>query len=942
MSEKAQLDITDPSDQRQALELASNYAKTLLQRFPEYSEWLWDQKSIRRSFSLLDVHRDFQKEIGEAPSLAEVARAMRRVKQRHFLRLALRDLIGLDDLQSSTGQLSDFACAAFQTAYQFLEKFPHLWNGVLLIDEIKSGNLSLAVIGLGKLGAHELNFVSDVDIMFIYEMDPTSSNRLLHEVVSTLTRLCHALVHLVDDIVEGDRLFKVDLRLRPGGKDSELVVPLPFALHHYLVEGQSWERFALIKASPLAGNISLGNYLIREVQPFIYRRFLDFQALDEIRRMRDRILSETPPTKPGPGYDVKLGIGGIREIEFIVQALQIIYGGRKPDLREASTLKALKKLAKEEILPEDVAMKLSEAYEFLRRTEHWIQLANNVQSHKIPRSATAMEKLVRAVMRVHPSEEVGPYIEQFIKHLHNQTDFVNNQFRSLFGEEFTRYGGRGEEVPKEEEETEALNSRCIKEIIEKWSASKELSEEKKAFVAVVADRSSTLVCKLPNSFPAETAAVKIIRFMEGVLRRPGLVKFFLGGSRRHQSNRTLQRALEALIRSPFAANILIHLPGLAENLKDTFQDFEDWSSECSAVMESTPAFEEKIQWLRRFKNERLLTIVLQDILKNPGPEIIGTELTRLAEYFVNQTYRITCERLGINPEAYPLCVCALGKLGSREMGYHSDLDLMFVFSAELADNGKGLEQIPEETVKLVQRFVRLLSINLEEGPGYEVDMRLRPSGNYGPLVVTRRAWDEYYQDQADPWEYASLVRFRPVAGNGELARVLVDRVTEILSVPRDPEKVWRRLCDLRKRMEEERLGETGDREGIHIKLGSGGLADIELWCQGTVVVWNRPGWTPGTTTGELLPGVLDTWNVNPREAEKIADAFRILRWLELRTSLVHPEGHTGWLKPDDWEALESYGLLPLKEAELSYGDVKRAMSLIRLWWNRVCDTRRPF
>lgn len=935
MLEKDRIDLNDLSSQRQALELSSQYAKTLLQRFPEYSEWLWDQGALHRTYSLLDVHRDFRREIGEErPStLVEMARAMRRVKQRHFIRLALRDLIGLDDIQSSTAQLSDLAYAAFQTAYQFLERFPELWDGEPLVEEIKSGNISLTIIGMGKLGGRELNFVSDVDIMFIYEISPASPEDLLHKVGSTLLRFCHALINIVDDIVEGDRLFKVDLRLRPGGKDSELIVPLPFAIHHYLVEGQSWERFALIKAHPVAGNLGLGNYLIREVHPFIYRRFLDFQAIDEIKLMRDKILAETPSVEPGPGYDVKLGIGGIREVEFMVQALQLIYGGRRPEIREAGTLRALRKLVEAGLLPGDVALRLSKAYEFLRRTEHWIQLAHNVQSHKIPKSGEALEKLVRAVMRIHPTADAVAYIEPFINHLRDHTDFVHQQFLSLFEE--GRVRKRGEDRSEEPEEGEYL-----KEIVSKWLASRELSEEKKAFAELVLRKGSALMRKLPDSFPADVGATRVTRFIESVLRRPGLVRFFLGG-RNHQSDRALQKAVESLMRSPFVANIITRLPGLLENLSEELQDFEKWSSECDAILESASVFEEKIQWLRRFKNERLLAIAVEDITKDPGPEVIGGELSRLAEYFVSRTYSITCQKMGVDPETYPLSVCVLGKLGSREMGYHSDLDLMFVFSTRFG-GGEDPEQIPEETVKFVQRFVRLLSINLEEGPGYEVDMRLRPSGNYGPLVVTKRAWDEYYENQADPWEYASLVRFRPVAGNRDLARVLAGKVEEILSRPREAEDVWKRLCDLRRRMEEERLGEVRGKEAVHIKLGSGGLGDIELWCQGTVVVWNKPRWKPGITTGELLPEVLKVWNLPPREAGKVFEAYRFLRWLELRTALIHPEGHTGWLSQAEWRVLESHGLLPREGAGFSYSAVKRAMSIIRQWWNRVCESRRPF
>lgn len=940
------IDSKDVLAQKQALEESSHYAKILLQRFPNYSEWLWTQNQILKKHTVLELHRDLMNEIGnDFKSFFHIACAFRRFKQRHFLRLAMRDLLKLDDVSKTTEQISDLANTCFQTAIHVLRQFPSLWRPYSWDDtESLFSNVAFTIIGFGKLGGRELNFVSDVDIMFLYEISQNTSKDIFRLTSTLLPKFCNSVNRLLGDLIEGDRVFSVDVRLRPGGKDSELAISLPFAIHHYLVEGQSWERFALLKAQPIAGDMGLGRYFLREIQPFVYRRFLDFQAIDEVRGIRDKILKETPSESPGPGYNVKLGKGGIREIEFITQALQIIYGGRSPEIRESNTLKALRRLSEYGVMAEETATSLAESYEILRRTEHWIQLAYNVQTHKIPKTRSSLERLVRAVFRLNPGVDVSKHVEGFIELIKRHTGFVYDQFLALFGEVSAT-------IDMKPHQTQQIRNRdkagLLKKALMDWGSKKsDLIGERKAFFDCLIGAAENAIKGLPNTLPIEIIAGRITRFADGVLRRPGLVKFFLHFEKSIECETVLDTCLYGIVRSSFIADFLISLPGLAESLAEgklLVEDCLKWTERCDNLLSSTSLLEEKIQWLRRVKNERIIAIALWDIVTDPGPELIERELTDLAEYFVRRTYDILCEKMGVSSAEYPLCICALGKLGSREMNYRSDLDLMFVYDPECVLKSESPLFIPPETTRFVQRFVRLLSVSLEDGPGYEVDMRLRPSGNYGPLVVTKKTWSEYYEQQADPWEYASLVRFRPLAGHNELAQFLTERASQVLSVPRDNDKTWARLCELRNRMEQERVGDLHGGDGVNIKLGSGGIVDVELWCQGTVVVCNQPRWVPGCSTWEMLEDVLSFWGIPSGETTKIRNAFRTLRQLEQRIILVDPDGPPGWVRSYELGLLRDFGLIPrscgLDEARLE--EVKRIMVRIRRWWNWVCEYRKP-
>ena len=621
-----------------------------------------------------------------------------------------------------------------------------------------------------------------------------------------LDRLCQWLSRLLAESTEGDRVFQVDHRLRPYGKDGPLVPSYAAAADYYLEYGRPWERQMLIKARPVAGDRSLGTAFLREVRPFVFRRFLDFQALDELRAMRDRIIAESARHRPGwEQFDVKLGVGGIREIEFLVQSLQLIYGGRHPELDEPNTLRCLERLGERKLLEPAVVHELKESYTFLRRVEHWVQLDQNRQTQKLPR---APEARVRLALALGFGGDEGIFLEQ----LAACCRLVHDHFLALFGSESTdhRSHEKGDEASSEDLSADANPLEAFPS-----EALARLRASLSGFSPALEKTIQEILRAYPlagDSDLQETVLIRLERYFSQVTRRPGLMRVF------RTSSPWLEDFCRGLATSELLATLLAHHPGLVEGVATASgigPAFAAWEKAGVRLLQRIEDYGESLEWIRRLRNERLLQLVLADLRGDLNSETLEAELSRLADFVIQQTYERVRRNLGLGSDL-PLAVLALGRLGSREMSYLSDLDLVFVYRPR---PGEADDLIPAEVVRLIQRFMRMLSTPLHEGPGYEVDARLRPTGNYGPLIVTRNSWMDYYRDQADLWEIQALLRVRCVAGNKELGDWIEERAREVCYRKRNPEEVWARLCHLRQRMQRERAEEKGDQ--IDIKLGLG-------------------------------------------------------------------------------------------------------------------------
>ncbi|MCF8030195.1 MAG: hypothetical protein K9K39_04820, partial [Desulfohalobiaceae bacterium] len=725
---------------------ASTYLSRLLNR-EEYLDWLWSRNNLLRRYPLTELYRDLSDAAEACSSYKELASCFRQFKQRHFLRIGGRDLLGLADFSETARQLSELAGVALQVGLKTFSERPELWCGNRDAEEI-ARNLRenpVTVMGLGKLGGSELNYVSDVDLVLFRRFAGGDGGH---------RSFCQALCRLVGEQFEGDKVFATDLRLRPMGKDGELVPPMEAAAEYYLNSGRAWERQALLKARPVAGDRGLGREFLQEVAPFVFRRFMDFQALEELQGMRDRILAELKRTERDLFQDVKLGRGGIREIEFTVQSFQLIYGGRYRELDEPNTLACLDKLRKLELMPEEAVLQLQQDYKFLRRVEHWLQLDQNRQARRVPEAEADRRRLATAL-------GFGDEVRAFAEKLQACGNRVHDHFTALFrtGEREQDPEDRGREAGSGRQETGDSGQKAgDAEGVETVSA---YSYSLERALADFADPVKKTVASALEDFAGveEELFSKLVSRMERFLRqvgsRPGLARMLEAGPD------WLGKVMRGTLRSGMVASLLSHQPALVEGVASAGgveQPFAQWSARGESILGGCHAFDEAMEWIRRLRNERLLMLALGEQEGRLSAEEASGELSDLADFVIRHTYDWVRFHLGL-PEDLPLAVLALGKLGSREFGYLSDLDLMFVYQPS---GGGEDEAIPQKVVRLAQRLMRMLSTPLQEGPGYSVDAELRPSGSYGPLAVTRKSWEKYYAHEADIWEIQALLRLRAV------------------------------------------------------------------------------------------------------------------------------------------------------------------------------------
>ncbi|SPF40082.1 (Glutamate--ammonia-ligase) adenylyltransferase [Syntrophobacter sp. SbD1] len=889
----------------------SQYLSILLRNNPDYEEWLLGESNIKRKYPLTGLYSSLGSEAAKANSFQDLLGIFRRFKQRHFLRIGARDLCGYAGLAETTGQLSDLASVALQVGLDVLAARPDwwAWDDELNVWRRLRGKVPLVALGLGKLGGWELNYVSDIDLIFLHLDCEGDGEGDGEDLTMLLSRLTHRLSRLISDQFEGDRVFHVDFRLRPQGKQGMLVPCISGALEHYLLRGRAWERQMLLKCRPVAGERSEGTAFVHELRPFVFRRFLDFQAIVELREMRNRILSEVIRYTPGKrNFDVKLGIGGIREVEFLVQSMQLVYGGRHLELDEPNTLKCLEKLAGLGLLPQGAAGELKGSYTFLRNVEHYIQLDQNRQTQKLPNSEEGRMRLVFAMG--FGDDEVA-----FLKALEMHCSIVHSRFRELFQEAPVS----NEEKDFENQKTRVSTGEVQRSYAFPTGPIEKLQETLKAYPASV---KFEIVQKILEKFSSvsdrqllERILVRVDTYFGRAARRTGLIKLF------ETAEPWLEPFCLAIASSELVAELLSHNPSLVEGhaiRSGVLIPAPQWEQSSGRLVDRAGEYGEKLEWIRRLKNERIIQLALADLGGLIDFAALEEEQTSLADFVIRNTLEAVKENLGLGADL-PMSVIGMGKLGSGEMSYLSDLDLVFVYAPGAGGSG---DQIPGEVIRLIQRFMNMLSTPLQEGPGYPMDVRLRPTGTHGPLVVARKSWLEYYENQADIWEIQALLRIRHIAGDPELGRWIDDKAAEICCRPRAPESVWPRICHLRNRIEKERAEET--EKEIDLKLGMGGLADIEFMVQGRMLVCPQssvlspqssvfsPQSLPCRSVRRLVKEFLKDISkpgIDGIKADEITAAFGALRALDHRTRL-HTNSSAAKLDPQRFEAMVSLGLWP--------------------------------
>ena len=749
--------------------------------------------------------------VAEALALGGETAAERLRRQRHGLALAtaLADLSGEKPLEWVTATLSDFADAAMDAALKaaMLERLP---------DEEPRG---LAILALGKLGSRELNYSSDVDLIMLFDPE-TLPRRPRDEPGEAAVRYGRRFIELMQQRTPDGYVARVDMRLRPSPEVTPIVLPVDAAISYYESSALPWERAAFIRAREAAGDLALGRSFLAEIHPFIWRRALDFGAIQEIRDISLRIRDHYAQGQMfGPGFDLKRGRGGIREAEFFTQVQQLVHGGREPALRAPATVDALKALAEAGRLETDVAQAIANGYRALRTAEHRVQMIDDRQEHRLPMDAAALE----AVAKLNGSASV----EEFLAGLAPQIEAIGSQFDGLVSEREERLSNdpdilRSELAAMGFDEVEEAYRR-----IGDWRSGRARSLRSPPARAAFEAMLPTLM-RAVASGPEPIRALN--RFGDIVDKLSSGVNFY--------------RLLEARPRlADLVALILAHAVPLAEQLgrrptlldglidESSFAPPPDTPALADRFLDVTKGepFDIALDRLRRMVGERRFALGVQLIAAHRDPIVIAEGYSDLAEATIVALAELVGREFAATYGQVPggeLVVLGLGRLGGRALTHASDLDLIYLFDAPAGAQSDGAKPLPATDYynRLASRIGAALGTPTAAGPLYDVDTRLRPQGAQGMLAVSLAAFEDYQRREAWTWEHMALCRARPLTGSKEAREKVRELICSILEAPNDPHKVTADAAAMR----DEMARHKPPAGPLDIKLGEGGLVDLEF------------------------------------------------------------------------------------------------------------------
>jgi glutamate-ammonia-ligase adenylyltransferase len=832
------------------------------------------------------------KGVNDSTALSQKLREFRR---REMLRIAWRDLAGWASLDEVLHDLSALADACIELALDHLGG----WAVKRLNVRGKKIKPEMVVLGMGKLGAGELNFSSDIDLIFAYPEAGADWERQTISANEFYLQLGQQLIQALDNHTEHGFVYRVDMRLRPYGDSGPLAANFDALAEYYQMQGREWERYAMIKARPVAGPAKPARQLMKLLKPFVYRRYLDFSAFESLRNLKEQIVREVE--RKGMQDNVKLGPGGIREIEFIVQAFQLVRGGRQPLLQQRGVQDILDALAVLGYLPAHVTLQLTEAYQFLRRTENRIQAWADQQMHDLPEDDQGKARLAFAM-----GFSDWESFEQVLK-AHRQR--VQEHFELVFAEPETRVS-----------DAQRNQSPGLTEV---WQGSADPADAVAALSAAgYQDAEETLQWLTEFSsgpvtrYLGEQGRQRLDELMPLVLHAaasatPSLqVLMRLGELLEAISGRTTYLSL--LLENPMALSQLTQLcaasswvaaqltqyPILLDELLDPRNLYDPLDKAgLRGVLDVRLAgipgddLEQQMDQLRQFKQASVLRVAASDIVTELAVAKVGDHLTYIAETVLE---RVLQQALGHLVERHgmpcylrhgKLCeasfgIVAYGKLGGYELGYGSDLDIVFLHDSsgnEQHTAGPKILDNGEFFTRLSQRIIHYLNTYTSAGILYEVDMRLRPNGASGLLVSSLDAFAEYQRRSAWTWENQALVRTRVVAGGGELERQFERIRSGVLARPRDAGKLRNEVREMRQRMRNE-LDKTNAQQ-VDLKQCRGGIVDIEFMVQCAVLLWSdeHPELLRYPDNLRLLDAIARAGLMPGEDAAQLADAYCTIR-----------------------------------------------------------------
>lgn len=763
-----------------------------------------------------------------------LAAEFRRLKRGAALTIAIADIAGLWPLEQVMAALSAFAESTLALATRHL-LLAAAERDVLVLrhGDDPARDSGFIVLAMGKLGAGELNYSSDVDLVVLF--DPEKARVVGDIDAQTLfTRVTQDLVRLMAEHTDEGYVFRIDLRLRPDPGSTPPALSLPAALTYYEGAGQNWERAAFIRARPVAGDLDAGRDFLAALTPFLWRKYLDFAAIQDIHSIKRQIHTQRGgATVAVAGHNIKLGRGGIREIEFFAQTQQLIWGGRQPELRQRRTIPALDALAAAGHISRQTAGDLAEAYGFLRRVEHRLQMIDDAQTHTIPEDADGLRHLALFLGYVTP--------DAFAADLTRRLTIVESHYANLF-EETPSLSAPGNLVfTGTEDDPETLRTLAqlgfkepgtVAAIVRAWHHGRYRATRSQRARELLTE----LVPVLLRSFGASAAPdAAFIRFDHFLGRLPAGVQLF---SLLHQNPPLLDLVAEIMSAAPTLAETMMQRPGvldavLAAGFFDPLPPCTGLTTDLGRLLDRARHAEEVLDFARRWVAERKFQVGVQVLRHRLDGEAAGGAFADIAEATMAALLpRVATEFARVHGTVGrgAVAVLGLGKLGSREMTFASDLDLILIYDAPAEMESIGSSQAlaaPAYYARLSQRFINAVTAATAEGRLYEVDMRLRPSGTAGPVATSLEAFHRYHRELAWAWEQMALTRARPIAGDHILSARVMAEIRSVLVRPRSTPILARDVVEMRARIADAHRNPSP----FDVKHRRGGMVDIEFIVQ---------------------------------------------------------------------------------------------------------------
>ncbi|MEH6357799.1 MAG: bifunctional [glutamate--ammonia ligase]-adenylyl-L-tyrosine phosphorylase/[glutamate--ammonia-ligase] adenylyltransferase [Pseudomonadales bacterium] len=888
--------------------IGSDFVAELCYSSPSMLFDLIDSGDLQRNYSKQDYIDKFTARLQDVSSEEALMRELRLFRQRELARIVWRDLARTATLIDTTTHVSWLADVCIDQALSWLYgQACEKWGVPSTLINEQWVPQRMVVIGMGKLGAKELNVSSDIDLMFTYQgKGCTQGGARELDNQEFFVRLGQRLIHVLDSRTADGFVFRVDMRLRPYGQSGALALNFDAMCQYYQMQGRDWERYAMIKARIVAGDKHAGIQLREELRPFVYRKYLDYSAIEALRSMKELIRREEK--QRGLQQDVKLGSGGIREIEFIAQVFQLIRGGKDKRLQQRGLRGVFETLVTTEIMPVADVQGLMQAYEFLRNTEHALQAIRDKQTQRLPDDGVGRLRLAFSM----GFDDWASFGKRLGEHRH----FVHEQFSQLIAppqdtidessveleqwqvlwRQLSRQELNGEWALEFVAEKNFADAEKVLEVLQQLATSKKVASLQPIPQKRLDEVMPLLLTEISKGEEPQQTLERILPLVDTVLRRTAYLVLLV------ENRGALTQLVRLCSASPLIAEELTLHPILLDELLDVRElynplDLDGLRNELRQHMLriAEDDVEEQMDFLRYFKRAQVLRVAASEVTGAFPIMKVSDHLTYIAEAILHQVLQLAWQHMtskyGVPQQSESascdpsFIIVGYGKLGGLEMGYKSDLDLVFLDDAPTGLATDGEKSIDNSVffTRLAQRIIHLLTTFTSAGQLYEVDMRLRPSGSSGLLVTSVEGFERYQNKQAWTWEHQALMRARVIAGDQRVAQQFERLRDEILSKPRDAAELRQQVREMRGKITEVYATHKRDEETLKttfgLKYDAGGIVDIEFIVQYAVLRWsqNHPELLQYSDNIRVLEVLEQLELFSAEDAELLREGYKALR-----------------------------------------------------------------